>query len=65
MIYLIDTHALIWYITGDKKLGRKAISVIKDTDNIIYTSKATLWELAIKISLGKLALSIPFEALET
>ena len=64
MIYLIDTHALIWYIAGDKKLGRKAISVIEDTDNIIYISKVTLWEMAIKISLGKLALSIPFDELE-
>lgn len=64
MIYLIDTHALIWYIAGDRRLKRRAISVIEDKNNTVYISKATLWEMAIKISLGKLALSIPFEDLE-
>lgn len=64
MTYLIDTHALIWYIAGDRRLRRRAISFIEDKNNTVYISKATLWEMAIKISLGKLALSIPFEELE-
>jgi len=65
MTYLIDTHALIWYIAGDRKLSKKAISFIDDPLTEIYISKATLWEMAIKISLGKLKLSIPFKELET
>ena len=64
MTYLIDTHALIWYIAGDRKLSKKTISLIDDPITKIFISKATLWELAIKISLGKLKLSIPFEKLE-
>ena len=61
---VIDTHALIWYIEGDNKLSNKAISVIENLDNQIFVSKASLWELAIKISLGKLHISVGFEDLE-
>jgi PIN domain nuclease of toxin-antitoxin system len=64
MKVLIDTHALIWYIGGKKKLSKKTIAVIENTKNQVYVSKASLWELAIKISLGKLEISIPFEELE-
>ncbi len=64
MRFLIDTHALIWYVGGKKKLSRKVISAIEDAKNQVYVSKASLWELAIKISLGKLEISIPFEELE-
>jgi len=62
--FLIDTHALIWHIRGAKKLSKDVISVIEDTRNTVYVSKASLWEMAIKISLGKLEISIPFEELE-
>jgi PIN domain nuclease of toxin-antitoxin system len=64
MTYLIDTHALIWYVGGSKKLSKEARAVIEDTGNTVYISKASLWEMAIKISLGKLEISIPFEELE-
>lgn len=64
MNFLIDTHALIWHIRGAKKLSKKVISIIEDTQNTVYVSKASLWEMAIKISLGKLEISIPFEDLE-
>jgi PIN domain nuclease of toxin-antitoxin system len=61
---LIDTHALIWHIRGEKKLSKDVISIIEHTENMVYVSKASLWEMAIKISLGKLEISIPFEELE-
>ncbi len=61
---MIDTHALIWYIGGEKKLSKKVISVLEDTENTVYVSKASLWEMVIKISLGKLEISVPFEGLE-
>lgn len=61
---MIDTHALIWYIEGNKKLKKKAVSAIEKTENTVYVSKASLWEMAIKISLGKLEMSIPFDELE-
>jgi len=64
MILLIDTHALIWYIEGNKKLRKYVVSIIENTENTIFVSKASLWEMAIKISLKKLEMSIPFNELE-
>ena len=52
--YLIDTHVLLWYIKGDKRLSEPAKGLIDSVDNVIYLSKASLWEMTIKSSLGKL-----------
>ncbi len=52
MSYLLDTHALLWYLLDDENLSAKARSVI-DTEECFY-SKVSLWEIAIKQSLGKL-----------
>jgi PIN domain nuclease of toxin-antitoxin system len=54
MTYLLDTHALIWYFENEGNLSRKAESLIDDPANSIYVSAATLWEIAIKVGLGKL-----------
>jgi PIN domain nuclease of toxin-antitoxin system len=63
--YLIDTHILIWYALNDNQLSPKITDVIKDLNNQIFLSKASLWEMAIKINIGKLDLQdIPFENLE-
>ncbi|MFA6979806.1 MAG: type II toxin-antitoxin system VapC family toxin [Ignavibacteriaceae bacterium] len=64
MNYLLDTHMLIWYLNGDKKLSDDSVTIIDNTDNKIYVSIVGLWEIAIKISLGKLKISIPFEELK-
>ncbi len=59
MNLLIDTHALIWWFTGDVKLSRRAANTIKNLDNTVLVSPATAWEMAIKVNLGKLdALSL-------
>lgn len=63
MKYLLDTHTLIWFLTGDKKLSDKARHLIDNPDNKKVLSIASLWEIAIKVSLGKLALNKPFEKL--
>lgn len=52
MILLIDTHALIWYIEGNKKLRKYVVSVIENTENTVFVSKVSLWEMAIKMSLN-------------
>ena len=57
---LIDTHALIWFLNGDDKLSDKAKKAIENEDAINFISIASLWEIAIKISLGKLELKTPF-----
>ena len=59
--YLLDTHALIWFLEGDEHLSSEAQKVINDETSIIYLSIASLWEMAIKISLGKLKLSQPLD----
>lgn len=51
---LIDTHVLLWWLSGDKSLGEIARSTIADGDNIIYVSAASSWEISIKRKKGLL-----------
>lgn len=53
---LLDTHALLWLITGDPRLSRKAKEVFLDQENDLFFSAAGFWEICIKKSLGKLSL---------
>jgi PIN domain nuclease of toxin-antitoxin system len=50
---LLDTHALLWWLDGDRRLSRKARGAIADEDNPIFVSAATAWEIATKARLGK------------
>ena len=56
MKYLLDTHAFLWFVTADKRLSRKAESIIKDHNSEIYFSAASAWEMSIKIRLGRLTI---------
>lgn len=56
MNYLIDTHILLWYMAGDKRIGDNTKAIVEDKSNTIYLSNASLWEIAIKVSIGKLKL---------
>lgn len=60
MKYLLDTHALIWFLEGDPRLSAHARSIIEDAGLAKSVSIVSLWEIAIKNSLGKLDLSQPF-----
>ena len=64
MNYLLDTHTLIWFLGGDKNLSTKAKKAIESTDAINFVSIVSMWEIAIKISLGRLELKSPFEKIE-
>jgi PIN domain nuclease of toxin-antitoxin system len=59
--YLLDTHALLWMISGDSRLSQSARSVILDAGNQLFFSMAGYWELCIKVSLGKLQLQKNWE----
>ena len=59
MKYLIDTHTLLWIITNNQKLSRKTKKLYLNSENIIYFSLASIWEMAIKISLRKLSIEEP------
>ena len=63
MKYLLDTHTLLWFLKGDKKLSDKARQLIDSPRNSKFFSIVSLWEIAVKVSLGKLALDKSFERL--
>jgi PIN domain nuclease of toxin-antitoxin system len=61
MKLLLDTHTLIWFLNGDSKnLSKTAREAIEDISNENYVSWASIWEISIKNSLGKLPLNRPF-----
>lgn len=57
MSCLLDTHALLWMLHGDPALSARAREVVLDGDNQLHWSIASLWEVAIKLSIGKLDLA--------
>jgi PIN domain nuclease of toxin-antitoxin system len=60
MRLLIDAHALIWYVDQDHLVSTKAHAAITDPSNDLLLSAGTIWEIAIKVGLKKLALSDPY-----
>lgn len=58
MRLLLDTHVAIWALIEDKRLGDRARELIANPDNAVYVSAASVWEIAIKHSLGRKA--VPF-----
>lgn len=53
---LLDTHAFLWWNTDDKRLSSTAREFISNSDNIIFISVISAWEIIIKFNLGKLPL---------
>ncbi|MGB9440822.1 MAG: type II toxin-antitoxin system VapC family toxin, partial [Desulfobacterales bacterium] len=56
MKVLLDTHAFLWLISGDDRLSETAQKTFLNPGNILFFSAASLWEICIKMSLGKLSL---------
>lgn len=54
MRFLLDTHALLWWLFDDPGLSRNAREIISDSDNAILVSSASAWEIATKHRLGRL-----------
>ncbi|MDX2169042.1 MAG: type II toxin-antitoxin system VapC family toxin [Deltaproteobacteria bacterium] len=61
MELLLDTHAFLWWVAGSRPLPRAARAAIADPGNSCRISLASCWEMAIKVSLGKLRLPAPLE----
>ena len=61
MRLLLDTHTFLWFISGDGQLSSKARELISDPENEVLLSVASLWEIVIKVGLGKLRLAGSFE----
>lgn len=65
MRLLLDTHSFLWFAGGDDRLSMDARTAIADLENEAYLSTASLWEMAIKINIGKLRLPMPLGELVT
>jgi PIN domain nuclease of toxin-antitoxin system len=61
MRYLLDTHTIIWYLDDSLRLPPKTEEIIDNSNNRRCISSVSLWEIAIKINLGKLKLSSTFD----
>ena len=59
MALLLDTHTFLWFIDDDPRLSRLAAGRIGDPNERVVVSVVCAWEIAIKISIGKLALDRP------
>ena len=64
MAYLIDTHTLLWHFNGDKQMSNSAIEILKNNKLEKYISIASVWEIAIKLGIGKLVLDFSFNEIE-
>lgn len=61
MNLLLDTHALLWFVAGDRRLGRAARTAMQDDGATLHISAASVWELAIKSARGRLELAVPVD----
>ncbi|MCL2004878.1 MAG: type II toxin-antitoxin system VapC family toxin [Planctomycetaceae bacterium] len=61
MKYLLDTHALLWYFDDSPRLPLKTREIVNRNRKSIYLCSVSLLEIAIKVSVGKLMLSLAFE----
>jgi len=61
MKLLLDTHTFIWAAALDTRLSPKARCLLLDGENELFLSTASIWEIAIKTSIGKLILTLPIE----
>mgnify|MGYP001765917606 CR=1 FL=1 len=57
MKLLLDTHALLWWLTDDPRLAERARALISDERNTVLVSAASAWEISTKYRLGKLDLA--------
>jgi PIN domain nuclease of toxin-antitoxin system len=61
MAFLLDTHVVLWHISKNPRLSQKAKEIVEAKSDLFF-SVASLWEIVIKINIGKLLLDCPFES---
>jgi PIN domain nuclease of toxin-antitoxin system len=62
-LFLLDTHTLIWFLDNDSRLPPSAKKQIESAESV-FVSIVSIWEIAIKINIGKLTLKTDFQAIE-
>ncbi len=60
---LFDTHSFIWWADEPMKLSRAALAALEDENNRLFVSDVSIWEMQIKVQLGKMKLKLPLEDL--
>ena len=63
MKLLLDTHTFIWWDSEPQRLSQQGLKMCQDPDNVLLASVASLWEMQIKLQLGKLKLNKPLTEL--
>lgn len=63
MKLLLDTHAFIWWDSEPAKLSPQVLSLCQDRQNTLFLSAASVWEMQIKLQMGKLKLTLPLAEL--
>ena len=63
MKILLDTHVALWALADRTRLSPAATALLEDPDNECWVSSASVWEIAIKIMLGKYELGQPLDRL--
>ena len=63
MKLLLDTHTFIWWDSEPKRLSQQVLKICQDPGNVLLVSVASLWEMQIKLQLGKLKLNKPLAEL--
>ncbi len=64
MRLLLDTHVVLWALADSPRLAAQARDLLADPANDCWVSSASVWEIAIKVRLGKYALGVPLAAIE-
>jgi PIN domain nuclease of toxin-antitoxin system len=59
---LLDTHIFLWWLADDKRLEAAEREAIRDPENDVYLSAASVWEIVIKQALGRLRTPEPASA---
>ena len=59
MNYILDTHTFLWFIEDSPRLSQNALNIL-ESEALLFLSAASLWEIAIKVSMSKLTLPIMF-----
>ncbi|MDX2278853.1 MAG: type II toxin-antitoxin system VapC family toxin [Saprospiraceae bacterium] len=63
MDFLLDTHTLIWFLEGDNNLSKVVIDLLEDPQKQKHVSIVSIWEIAIKINIGKLEIKTALDQL--
>ena len=56
---LLDTHLVLWWLNGDPRLPQPVVERVQAPESEVFVSQASLWEMAIKLSIGRLHVDLP------